>query len=333
MDYLRHISLLYQINFSIKEAQLSRYQILENQFLNQKIGTIFHLKEFFIHNSSDSGKYFQWVDDGKVMASIFFTEDAGVFSSPGKGTFSGYVIDDELDMESLEVFHLAVMERLNELGARRIEISLAPLIHDVNFLSSQFYLLRKDSFDILSQDLNYSLEISNRKFDELVTYANLKRLRKCERSSFESIKLPISELAKVYKTIELNRRAKGYPITMSLSQIESLSKAFPDDILLWGIPHENQLIAAALCLNISQEVLYVFYWGDVPGYSSYSPVVSIAKSIYKYCQENNFKILDLGTSTLNLQPNYGLINFKEGLGCKASLKLKLCKNLECENVQ
>ena len=114
---------------------------------------------------------------------------------------------------------------------------------------------------------------------------------------------------------------------MRLEEIQVMCEKFPGIIKLFGCQDDKKLIASAICVRISERILYVFYWGDLPGFSTSSPVVTLADAIYTYCQKNNISILDVGTSTLGTNPNYGLIQFKRGLGFNESLKLQMGKLL------
>ena len=160
-----------------------------------------------------------------------------------------------------------------------------------------------------------------------MTYGNLKRLRKCGRDGLVAEPLQMSALAQVYETLDVNRASMGNSLSMTMAQLQAMVDTFPKDIILFGCPHGDHLAAAALCLRLSSTVLYVFYWGDRPGYTTYSPVVAVADAIYGYCQKLGFRILDVGTSTFDREPNFGLLEFKRGLGFTESLKLRMRKLL------
>ncbi len=136
-----------------------------------------------------------------------------------------------------------------------------------------------------------------------------------------------SNLSLVFETLAINRANKGYKMSMSMSQLQKIVDTFPKDIVLFGCPQGEHLASAAFCLRLSSEVLYVFYWGDRPEYATFSPVVSVADSIYRYGQAQGFKLLDVGTSTIDIEPNIGLLEFKRSLGFNESLKLVMRKSL------
>jgi hypothetical protein len=55
--------------------------------------------------------------------------------------------------------------------------------------------------------------------------------------------------------------------------------------------------------------------------------VTLADAIYRYGQVNGFRVMDVGTSTIDREVNSGLLEFKRGLGFSESLKLTMRKIL------
>ena len=89
------------------------------------------------------------------------------------------------------------------------------------------------------------------------------------------------------------------------------------------------MIAASICIAVDNAVFYVFYWGEIDGYQNPSPIPFLAQGLYCHCQENGFRLMDVGTATVEGNPNHGLIRFKRSLGLEESLKLTFSKSLAC----
>ena len=307
---------------------MADYRLLENAFAGDGLGSLFESPDFFDLHSGGQGQYFEWERAGRVVAAVHFTPVGdGVWRSPARGTFSGFVAGTQLPIEGLFDFHDRVLRRLQELGARRVEVLPAPMAHDPTAFAVQTYLLRSREYETMQCDLNYSLQVSPAPLSERMSYGNLKRLRKGEREGIVVRQLPIAELPQVYATLEANRTGKGHAMSMSLAQLQVMAERFPRSLVLFGSSLNETQIAAALCLRLTEDVLYVFYWGDRPGYASLSPIVGVADAIYQYCQTENMRILDVGTSTIDRDPNFGLIRFKQGLGFSESLKVRMVRSL------
>lgn len=308
-------------------------RLIENEFASAGagLGGLFHAPAFFrLHSAGQPGlaSYFEWTEGQRVVASIHFTAtDGESWRSPARGTFAGYACAPELRPEDGFAFHDAVEARLATQGAQRIEILPAPMAHDPAAFSTQIYLLRTRGYQMTQCDLNQSLDISATPLSERMSHGNLKRLRKCEREGLTAQQLPASALGDVYDTLAANRAGKGHAMSMTLAQLQTMADTFPDAVLLFGCRDGERLAAAALCLRLSAAVLYVFYWGDQPGYAQWSPVVPVADAIYRYGQDHGVALLDVGTSTLDREPNFGLIQFKRGLGFTESLKVRMSKTL------
>lgn len=307
---------------------MTEIEVLRDEFRGEP-DSLFQLFAFHrLHRADRPGGYWELWDGRSVRASIHFTDvGEGVWRSPARGTFGGLWSDPELGLAELQDFLEGVLGGLVADGARTVEVLLAPEAHDAAAFARSVYLLRTHDFEISACDLNYSLEVDQRPLAERMSYGNRKRLKKCEREGLDAEEMALSALPTVYETLAVNRESKGHSLSMSLEQVEVMAALFPDRFHLFGVPAGDTLAAAAICLRISERVLYVFYWGDRPGFSTASPVVALAERIYRWCQERGVAVLDVGTSTIDRQPNHGLIQFKRGLGFSESLKLRMVKSL------
>jgi hypothetical protein len=308
---------------------MSKNTFFENAFVGTESEELFQSPVFFRLHAQLGASYFELCNKGNTKALIHFSpvDSEGTWRSPAKGTFAGLSFSNDLKYGELLTFFKEVESSLRFKGAKVVEVLPAPQSHDASAFAQQVYLLKSLGFEIKRYDLNQSLAIDTRTLVERMSYGNLKRLRKCAREGLVARELELSNLPLVYETLAINRASKGNNMSMTLSQLQNMVEAFPKKILLFGCPHGAHLASAALCLKISSEVLYVFYWGDRPDYATYSPVVPLADAIYRYGQAQGFKILDVGTSTIDLEPNIGLLEFKRGLGFSESLKLVMRKTL------
>lgn len=304
-------------------------RLLENRFAGPPLGALFQQRAFFeLHDTAGDGRFFEWAIDGRVVACVHFTPAGdGLWRSPLRGTFGGFAAEPGLHGDVLFAFHDAVLERLRALGARRVELLPAPMAHDPVAFSNQAYLLHARGWQTTHCDLNHTLAVDERPFETLLSYGNLKRLRKCRREGVVGRVLPDDALPAVFDTIAANRASKGHAMSMTLAQLAEMQARLPGVMRLYGAHAGDELAAAALCLRLSPAVLYVFYWGDRPGHAQLSPVVAVAEAIHADAQAHGVTLLDAGTSTVNHEPNHGLIQFKRALGFTESLKLRLARTL------
>lgn len=305
-------------------------RLYENAFAAPALGALFQQPGFFQLHAGGRGAYFEWTPEpgGAVVASIHFTPTAdGLWRSPARGTYAGFATLPGLRSEVLFDFHDAVLARLAERGARRVEILPAPMAHDPVAFANQAYLLHARGYATTQCDLDHCLQIDTRPLEERMSYGNLKRLRKCRKEGLHAAPLPPEALPEVYDAIAANRAAKGHAMSMTLAQLQDMQRALPGTLQLFGCSAGGELAAAALCLRLQPELLYVFYWGDRPGYATLSPVVAVADAIHAWCQAEGITLLDAGTSTVDREPSHGLIQFKRSLGFTESLKLRCARDL------
>lgn len=304
------------------------YCINTNAFLGGGPGSLFQQASFFRLHAAGQGLFFEWAQGMRVCASVHFTPTGeGTWRSPARGTFAGFAFDTSLRYEDLFAFHDAVELALKAEGARQLEILPPPMAHDPAAFANQFYLLRSRGYEMTHCDLNQSLHVDSSSLSDRMSYGNQKRLRKCQREGLVAERLPLTALADVYDTLAANRARKGYAMSMTLAQLQTMADTFPDAVLLFGSRDGERLAASAVCLRLSPTVVYVYSWGDRPGYDAYSPVVALAVAIYELCQTQKVTQLDVGASTLDRAPNFGLIQFKRGLGFTESLKVRMSKVL------
>jgi hypothetical protein len=305
-----------------------KYQIDINHFRPYENSNIFNEKDYFqLHSNSLNDIYVQLVriTTGKVYATIaFYNEENGLFTSPRRGTFGGIVLNEPVEMQLIEKFLYAIKKYLIKIGSRAISIKCPPFSHDLALSSIVTNVLLRQGFRLSGHELNYDLSVDERPFSDRIDYGNDKRIRKCLRESLFAEQVDSVDYPKIYEVIKDNRERRGFPISLSLEQLGQMVEIFPGKMYFFAVYQDAErsvILAAAVCIALTDSILYVFYWGDAAGAESYSPIALLASTIYNYCQQQGFKVLDVGTSTVSGEPNYGLVKFKRNLGFSESLKL------------
>lgn len=291
--------------------------------------TIFNSYSFFELHKNNASNYFtlnNGASDEIIGVCHFYKDIDGTFKSPQRGTFAGFELIKN-DIQTLTFFLKQIELCLIEKGAKNIEISSAPFFHNLTFSSHLFNVLFNSGYEI-RHEINHSIAVTKNDLATKMHRSGKKRLNKCIREGFTFTQAQnTKEFQTVYNVISANRKNKGYPISMTYKQIYQMLESFPDSVYFFFASHNDKAVAGSICIKINKEVLYVFYWGDSPGYEQFSPISFLADGIYKFAQKNHFSILDAGTSTHGGLPNLGLVKFKENLGFLASLKLTYSKRI------
>jgi hypothetical protein len=305
-----------------------KHQIEINHFRPYENSTIFNEEPYFrLHSTSQEDIFAQLVciPSRKVRATVIFYADKNFsFVSPNRGTFGGVTLSEPIEMPLLERFIFTTKGYLIKMGAQSISIKCAPFRHNLALSSVMTNILLRHEFRISGHELNYEIHVDDRLFTDRVDYGNEKRIRKCQKAGFFASQVDSADYRKVYQLIKKNRERREFPITMSLEQVGKMVEIFPERMRFFAVHRDvekSDMVAAAVCIAITKSILYVLYWGDVADVESYSPVALLADGIYGHCQQRGIKWLDVGTSTVDGEPNHGLIRFKRNLGFSESMKL------------
>lgn len=301
-----------------------------NAFVAAQGNHLFNEPAYFcLHSRSEQDCYAQLVrrNDQRVFATLaFHAVDNGVLISPGRGTYGGLSLNAEIELQVLDRFVAELMAHLRANGARTVRVRFAPASHDGALFAISVNMFSRLGFQPCEAELNNDMRIDGRAFIHRIDYGNVKRIRKTEREGFICDQLDEQALPAVHALLAENRVRLGVTISMSLEQVRQMASLFPQRLLMFAVYRDatrQEMVAAALCLALSPQVLYVLYWGDGPDMRSYSPVAMLASHIYSFCAREGFAVLDVGISTLHEEPNFGLVNFKRNLGFTESLKLEM----------
>ncbi|QWE20933.1 hypothetical protein [Polynucleobacter sp. AP-Kolm-20A-A1] len=289
-------------------------------------GAHFNTPEFLGQLNYDKKISFEFHFGKKKLFIAFVQTDELTWTSLPSSTFGGFESNDKSSLDLLIQF-IGLIEKyfLQNSLAKILKIHLPPTSSGYHAAELQFYSLYTQGYLIENCNLSYCLPIQGFNFNDLVSQGNLKRIKKCIREGCVFHVAGVRDLSAVYEVISLNRAFKGYPMTLSYSQLLEQVQLFPSKFKFFCYKLNDEIIASAVAIKITANTLYVLYWGDVPEYRSYSPIVSLCKNIYDYCNENKIDYLDIGTATVDKEPNFGLIDFKSDLGFSPNLKFTMQK--------
>jgi len=247
------------------------------------------------------------------------------FSSPF-GSFS--FIKSDIQISSIEkaINELDNYCRINELTD--IEFILPPLFYDEKFLSKLINVLFRKNYLIYNIDLDFYFKTDNfqNKYIESIWYNARKNLNQAINKGFKfNLCSNLEDINSVYQIIQENRLNINKPLNMSLKQIIDTSKIIKTDLFL--LSYENVNIASAVVYFVTDEIVYIPFWADKPGFSELRPMNFLAYKIFEYYSLNKVRIVHIGISTENSIPNYGLCEFKESIGCEITPKLSFIKHL------
>jgi len=292
--------------------------------------SIFNEKKFIFLNSIDYiDTFIYFLIENKTMLckglAAFGENSKKVFESPLNGSFGGFEFKDDVYFDTKEKFINLVLKDLNERNYKSIKITLPPDIYNIENNSHQISILLRNQFIIKNIEINQFIDLSKYDIKKSVKPKKRQCINNCKRKNIYFRILEYKEYEIAYKIILENRNRKKYKISMSWDALIKTIRLFPDKFLNFGLFDDNKIIAAAICIKVADDLLYVFYWGESDEYEKISPISFLSHKLVEFCKLNKITTIDLGTSSLNSKPNIGLINFKKSIGADSCLKYKLEK--------
>ncbi len=245
------------------------------------------------------------------------------FISPFSAPFGGFSYTSQ--EVSLELIDEAVDLFLNYCCTNcitQVHITLPPLFYEESFISKLANSLFRKKFYIEKVDLNYSIHLDKEasSYIDSLHYNAKKNLNIALAKGFNITKCQtLTEKELAFEIIKKNRKIKGYPLRMTFDDISKTISIINADFFL--VDFGKEVVAAAMIFHVAEDIVQVVYWGDLPDYGMNKTMNFLSYSIVEHYCSTQIKIVDIGPSTEDSIPNYGLCDFKESIGCKVFPKM------------
>lgn len=284
---------------------------------------IFNSTEFTEYNGIryDTVHYLMF-KQGKIKLGIILAERDGELCSPVSAPFGGFSFTkQDVSIQTIEqaVDTLTLWVKDRDCS---LEMTLPPLFYCNDFLSKVVSALGRSSFKLQYTDLSFQIELNDTvDYLDRIQYNARKNLNISNKHPYNFYKaIDIDQIKQAYNIIALNRKSKGYPLRMTIDSVLDTIKIIKADFFILEL--NDTEIAAAQIFHVSEGIVQIIYWGDVPGYGEAKPMNYLSYKIVEYYSNSGVKIIDIGPSTEFGVPNYGLCEFKESIGCSIALKHK-----------
>lgn len=298
------------------------------------INNTFHIYNSALFNDFNSHKVEKVVcllfKEKKYRCGIIGGIHDGQFLSPYSAPFGGYsAIIDKTGIEYLEGAVESTISWCKKNQISKINITLPPSFYDETFITEQINVFFRYNFKVEKIDVNHHflLKYFDEKYLDNIEYNAQKNLRIALNNELIFQKCANEkEMQIAYDIIRVNRHKLRYYLAMSFEQIMKTSGISNSDFFLVA-SKDNIPVAAAIVFRASKKIVQVIYWGDTTEYRLLKPMNFLAYKIFEYYKINQFEIVDIGPSTRDSIPNYGLINFKKSIGCSSINKFTFIMEL------
>ncbi len=276
-------------------------------------------------NQSKVEKVFYFLfKDTKYRMGLTAGKNSELLFSPFSAPFGGFTpLFDDVKLQSIEesVDCLVAWARGNAI--KKIIITLPPPIYFESYLAKVVNVFYRNNFTIKQVELNYhfNLDKFTDGYSDSIWRNARKNLNQALSNNLSFIKCDTAEQKKeAYFVIQHNRTVRGVPFRMSWDQVMATARLILADFFL-VTQSDGKLIAAAIVFRVAPKVVQVIYWGDLPEFSNLKTMNFLSFKVFEFYKNEGYRFVDIGYSTVDSIPNYGLCEFKESIGCDMQPKL------------
>ena len=263
----------------------------------------------------------------EIAAHINFQINGNAAFSISTAPFGSLSISDDVDFETLSKFMDFVESHLRRKGIHEIIIKHYPGIYHPQTHEKVTSMFALNGYKVSAIDLNQVIQISNDSFDRIIHPMEKRNLIKSKKTGIIFTNHPNTEAEIVFSCIESFRWSKKIPVNIDLKSIMRLVEKFPDKYSFFSASMENDMVAATVCVEVTDSVLYNFLPAHNSAYNTFSPLIFLLEQIYNYASLKAMQYIDLGVSSIDNYPQKGLIKFKERLGSISFSKLTFVKEI------
>ncbi len=271
---------------------------------------------------ADAVHFLLATEEGKVRFGLVLGERDGRLLSPFSAPFGGFSQHKDQSLECVDGAVAALRRYAAERGMK-VCITLPPAFYEPRLAAHSVNVLSRQA-TLHHIDINYHFPIASfDNYDTVVNHAARKNLRRAMTEQWEFVCIDSADtegVAAAYSVIRRNREEHGYYLSMSLNDVLSTIRIIPADFFI--MRHEGQDVAAAQVFHVADGIAQVIYWGDLRCCSHLRTMNIFTYRLFDHYRERGLRVLDIGPSTVDGVPNYGLCVFKESIGCVPTPKFQ-----------
>ncbi len=300
----------------IKRYESGERELWDNFVKNSKNGVFFFLRDYMEYHSDrfEDHSLIFFRNNKPVALMPANIEDDTLFSHAGL-TFGGIVTSRKMKTSiMLEIFD-ALKEYLKGKGVKKLLYKVIPHIYHSYPSEEDLYALFINKATLVRRDVSSTIEM-----DVKIPFSkNMKRNKK--KAENKGLFLERSYDFDTFMNLKEEQLLKKYgkTPTHTADEMEYLAGKFPDNIKLFAVKHEGEMIDGLLVYE-SENVVHAQYQGATEkGMGLYASSLIYDKIINYYCKRK--KYFDFGISTENNGSylNRGLIDFKERFGARSTV--------------
>lgn len=275
-------------------------------------GTIFHTQRFLSYHPKGRFTHHHCMvkEKGGLIAVFPAVEHNDMIISHRGASYGGLVLKRRIGIHTvcLAVEHL--VEYYRRHGFKKIIATQTPLIYFQDPHQYADFAFAKQGFAYLKREVTAVIPITSA--EPLPTFHADAR-RSAKKAQRDGVHVRVTDEYEKFYTILENNLGMRHNVTPThtLSELLKLQELFPQEILLFTASVDHTMIGGVVIFAANPQTLLAFYISHNDEYQQYRPVNLLFYEIIKWGYLKGFKYLDLGTFTLDMEPNWGLGRFKE----------------------
>lgn len=257
----------------------------------------------------------------EAHASFHFFVADGIARSPLRAPFGSLEVSALLPQHLVYGFLDYVNNCLKDAGLSEVFIKNPPELYapEAMTLVSNFFVTR--NYSVEEHEVGAIVPVTRNTFTDIIHPRKKRKLHQCrDEGGLNFRQLQHTSLPVVYEFIEACRQQKNYRLSITLKDLQLFVERFPSEYLIFAVYHDGKMVAASVTIRTYPDVLYHFISDHIRRLGSLRPALILMEGIYNYCQTENIRLLDLGTSTVDGEPNFKLVKFKCELGAQLTHK-------------
>lgn len=218
----------------------------------------------------------------------------------------------------LEMLELILLY-YRESGVASLEVRLAEPIFSELSDGELTYLLWHRGFRLATREISSCVSLQDfswREFERKKNENDIRRLRKL------GLKIALfEEAARIYPLIEKNldnRHAKRP--THELAELEELKQRYPDRLHFWAAILDDMPIATIVTFAVNNTSVHVFYIAMDYTHANLQVMPLLFHDVFEYYQVIGFKWFNFGISSRGDWIKWGILEFKERMGGRATTR-------------
>jgi hypothetical protein len=284
-------------------------------------GTIFHTLKFLSYHPAKRFKECHLLikERDNILGLFPAVEEEKTIISHKGASYGGIVLKTDLGIHRICLIVEHLVNEIRNRGYREIILTPPPLVYQLQPDQYLDFALLKNGFCYRKREITAVISLDR---GEPLLHFHPDARRSTRKALREGVRIRLSaDFETFYNILEhnLGMRHNVSP-THTIGELMKLKSLFPDEILLFAAYLKEKMIGGMVVFITNPRVMLAFYISHDDKHQSYRPVNLLFYEVINWGRNRGFRYLDLGTFTLNMEPNWGLGRFKENFNARGFLR-------------